>query len=137
MKVSVFLKLLVSIVFLFIISTITVMAQEVSPPTNWPEVFSMFDTWFGTLSGVAALTVFLASYVISWLKISTSFLKQISAIGVSMVLCILMSLINFGFLSELIWWKALIYGAGAGLVANGLYDASTVIAILDKFLKHK
>jgi cell shape-determining protein MreD len=136
MKRSVFLKLIMGIAFLFV-SLISLLAQEVVPPKDWAEVFSMFDTWFGTLAGLAALTVFLASYVIKWLNVDNSFWKQVTAIFVAMILCILMSVINFGFLSEVIWWKALIYGLATGLVSNGIFDAVTVLPILNKFLKHK
>ena len=105
-------------------------AQEVDPPGNWGDVIDSFGTWFGTLAGIAALTVFVAGVVNGLLKVSKSFMKQVISWVVAIALACLANLVNLGFLAGSTWLMTLLYGFGAGLVANGIFDINIVNALI-------
>lgn len=107
-----------------------VIAQEVEPPGDWGEVIDNFGTWFGSLAAIAALTVFVSGVLNGALNVTKSFTKQLLAWVIAIVLSLLGNLVNVGFLAEATWLMTVIYGFGAGLVANGLFDAPLVNAII-------
>ncbi|KKM19910.1 hypothetical protein LCGC14_1650850 [marine sediment metagenome] len=105
-------------------------AQEVEPPGNWGEVIDGFGSWFGSLALIAALTIFVAGVLNGVLKVTKKFPKQLIAWLVAVGLACLGNLINLGFLAEATWLMTVLYGFGAGLVANGLFDVAIVHAII-------
>jgi len=113
---------------------VPVFSQDVEPPSDWMDLLSQMPTWFGTLAGFAAITVFLGSVVTTLFKITKSLWKQIVAWAVAIVLCLVGNLVNFGLLSEATLLQTLAYGLGAGLIANGIFDFSVVQLIL-QYLK--
>ena len=117
------MKKLVLFFGLLALFTVSAIAQEVEPPANWGEVIDGFSSWFGTLAGIAALTVFIGGVLNGLLKVTKKVVKQI-------LTWIVANLINMGFLSEATWLMTLLYGFGAGLVANGLFDISIVHALI-------
>jgi len=117
--------------FMFVgIVAIPLIAQEVEPPTDWGQVIDNFGAWFGTLAGIAALTVFLGGVVNGLLKITGKVGKQIIAWVIAILLALAGNLVNLGFLAEATWLMTLIYGFGAGLVANGIFDVAIVHALI-------
>lgn len=123
------------LMFLLLIPA-AIFAQDVEPPTSWVDVIANFNTWFATLAGIAAVTVFIAAAINTLFKITKKIVKQLIAWGVAIVLVFLGNLLNIGFGADFPWLTTLAYGVGAGLVANGLFDINTVQVILD-FLKLK
>lgn len=111
-------------------------STQVNPPTNWVDVISNFNTWFATLAGIAAVTVFIAAGINTLFKITKSIIKQIIAWGVAIILVTAGNLLNLGFVSNFPWLTTLAYGLAAGFVANGMFDVKTIQSILD-FLKLK
>jgi len=109
---------------------IPIIAQDIEPPSNWGEVIDGFNSWFGTLAGIAALTVFLAGVLNGLLKVSKKLVKQIIAWVVAILLAVVGNLVNLGFLSEASWLMTIIYGFGAGLAANGIFDVTIVQALI-------
>lgn len=107
-----------------------VLAQEVEPPTDWLEVVEGFSGWFGSMAGIAAVTIFISGFLNGLFKISGKFGRQLVAWLVAIVLSIVGNLVNLGFLAEATWLMTVIYGLGAGLVANGLFDIGLVKAII-------
>ena len=95
-----------------------------------------FNTWFGSLAGIAAVTVFITAFFNQFLKISKKIGKQLMTWIVSILLVVFGNLLNLGFVSEFPWLTTILYGFAAGLVANGLFDIPTVQAFLD-FIKLK
>ena len=113
---------------------VVLFAQEPEPPSDWLDLLANMDVWFGTLAGFGAVTVFLSSVVNKLLKIEKSWVKQVLAWVVAVVLCVVGNLINFGLLADATWLQTVVYGLGAGLVANGIFDVSVVRLIL-QYLK--
>ena len=128
------MKKLMMLFGFLVLMIVPVFSQDVEPPSDWMDLLSQMPTWFGTLAGFAAITVFLGSVVTTLFKITKSLWKQIVAWAVAIVLCLVGNLVNFGLLSEATLLQTLAYGLGAGLIANGIFDFSVVQLIL-QYLK--
>jgi len=107
-----------------------VIAQEVDPPGNWGDVIDNFGMWFGTLGGIAALTLFVSGVVNGLLKVTKTFVRQLVAWVIAILLAVLANLVNLGFLAGSTWLMTILYGFGAGLVANGIFDVNIVKALI-------
>ena len=116
--------------FVFLILSIPLVAQVVSPPTDWLDLFANVDTWLGSLVGIAAVTVFLTAAVNTLLKVQKGWIKQVVAMIVSLVLLGIGNVINMGFMAELNLWHTIVYGLAGGLLANGIFDITLIRAIL-------
>ena len=108
--------------------------QAVEPPTDWVDLLAQMPTWFGTLAGFGAVTVFLGSVVTSLFKLEKPWVKQIVSWIVAVALCAVGNLVNFGLLADASWLQTLAYGLGAGLIANGIFDF-TVVQLILQYLK--
>ena len=120
------LMMFFALMFVLILPTF---GQEVNPPTNWLELFANINVWLASLAGVAAVTVFLAAFLNTLLK-TKGFVKQLVAWIISILLLVVGNLLNMGFMAELTWLNTIVYGVAAGFIANGIFDISTVQAIL-------
>ena len=126
------MKRLMMILFL-LVASIPIFAQAVEPPTNWLDLFANINVWLGSLTGIAAVTVFIAGFVNTLLK-TTGFWKQLVAWVVSIILLVIGNAVNMGFMAELSWLHTLIYGIAGGFLANGIFDIEFIKTIL-RFLK--
>ncbi len=118
---------------LLLLIGLPILAQDVIPiPDDWTDVITQMNLWFGSLAGIAAITTFLAATLNGLLKVTSKFIRQLVAWVVAILLLIASSVFNFGFAAEFPVLKAVVYGVGAGLVANGMFDIPWVKAILDK-----
>ena len=106
-------------------------AQDIGNPT---EAVGM---GFGTFSALIALVSFFIPFVVeifkSFLPNAPSFAKQIISWLIGIILGFFGWKLQIGFLSDMSWWLALIYGLGAGLIANGVFDTGLVTTILGMF----
>ena len=116
--------------FLFLIPMV-IFAQDPEPPADWAEVISNFNTWFATLAGIAAVTVFVSGFFNTLLRIGSKIWRQVVAWLVAIILVSAGNLFNIGFVSDFPWLTTLIYGFAAGLVANGFFDINIVKALLE------
>lgn len=124
------MKKILFLMSLMLFMAVPIFAQDVNPPTNWVDVIGNFNTWFATLGGIAALTVFVAAFITTIFKVSAKVWKQIIAWLVAVALVTAGNLLNIGFVADFPWITTIIYGLAAGLVANGLFDINTVQALL-------
>ena len=124
------MKKLMLILMILGFAAIPMIAQEVNPPGNWGDVIDNFGPWFGTLAGIAALTTFVAGVLNGLLKVTKTFVKQLVSWVAAILLAVLANLINLGFLAGSTWLMTILYGFGAGLVANGLFDVAIVKALI-------
>ncbi len=130
------MKKLIMLAFMFLMLPVMIFAQEPEVPGSWVDVVTNFNTWFGSLAGIAAVTVFIAAFFNQIFKISKKIGKQIMTWLVAIILVVIGNLLNLGFISEFPWLTTIVYGFAAGLVANGLFDIPTVQALLN-FIKLK
>ena len=128
------MKRLMMLFGLLVLIIVPIFAQEVEPPADWVDLLAQMPTWFGTLAGLGAITVFLGSVVTSLLKLEKPWVKQIASWIVAIILCAVGNLVNFGILADASWLQTLAYGLGAGLIANGIFDF-TVVQLILQYLK--
>ena len=117
----------VLLVFLLLIPFGILIAQAVEPPTDVVDLVVRFDTFIASLAGYAAVAIFLTGLINGWSKITKSWMKQAISWVVPVLLVIVVSfLLKAGFLAGENFVKVLIFGLGAGLVSNGIFDISFV-----------
>ena len=109
--------------------------DPVVPPDNWTDVLINLKGWFASFAGVAALTAFVAAFLNGLLKVTQSFVKQLVAWGVGIVLLVATDLFNFGYAAEFPIWLAIIHGFAVGLASNGLFDIPWCKALLENIEK--
>jgi len=109
--------------------------DPVIPPDNWTDVLINLKGWFASFAGVAALTAFVAAFLNGILKVTKSFVKQLLAWGVGIILLVATDLFNFGYAAEFPIWLAIIHGFAVGLASNGLFDIPWCKALLENIEK--
>ena len=122
------MKKFLMLMFLALLS-LPILAQVVEPPANWLDLFANINVWLGSLTGVAAVTVFIAAAANTLLK-TTGIWKQIVAMVVSIILLGVGNLVNMGFMAELNLLHTIIYGLAGGLLANGIFDLGFLNVLL-------
>ena len=102
-------------------------AQVVDPPTDVVDLVVNFNTFVGSLAGYAAVAIFLTGLINGWSKLTKSWMKQVVSWVVPVILVVVVSLLlKAGFLAGENFIKVLIFGLGAGLVSNGIFDIGFV-----------
>jgi len=117
------------LVSVLVLLSISIFAQDVTPPASWLDLFANFNTWLASLAGVAAVTVFLSAAVNTLFK-TTGFIKQLVAWVVAILLLVIGNLVNLGFMAEMSWLNTIIYGVAAGFLANGIFDLQFIKSVL-------
>ena len=121
----------VLLLFLLLIPVIGLIAQTVDPPTDVVDLVVNFNVLIGSLAGYAAVSIFITGLVNGWLKVTKSWIKQIVSWLIPMALVLAVSLLlKAGFLAGESIIKILVFGAGAGLVSNGIFDIAFVNTIV-------
>ena len=129
------MKKFMFVLVLMLFSSVMIFAQEPEIPGDWGDVVVNLNSWFASLAGLAGITVFVAAFINKVIfKFVKTWKKQLIAELVAVLLAVGSSIANFGFLADAVWYVAILYGVGAGLVSNGFFDVPTVKALL-KFLK--
>ena len=127
------MKKLIAFMAVALIATAALVAQDTIPvPGDVYDVVTNLNLYFGSLAGIAVLSAFFAAMINGLLKVEKNILKQLVAWAVAIVLMVVTDLANFGFAADFSILKAVIYGIGAGLVANGVFDIPIIKSILDK-----
>ena len=126
------LVLFLSVLFGLMLVTVVVKAQDVVPvPDDVLEILTQLNLYFGSLAGIAALTTFLAALLNGLLKVDKKLYRQFVAWLVAIVLLVGTNLVNYGFAAEFSILKSILYGFGAGLVANGIFDIPFIKVLMD------
>jgi hypothetical protein len=116
-----------------LLATITLVAQDTIPvPGDVYDIVTNMNQYFGSLAGIAVVAAFFAAMLNGLMKVEKNIIKQLVAWAVAIALMVVTDLLNFGFAADFSILKAVIYGIGAGLVANGVFDIPIVKSILDK-----
>lgn len=123
---------LMAFMFLLALPSVLIAQDTVPVPDDIMEILMQINVYFGSLAGIAALTTFLAALLNGLLKVEKKFVKQIIAWLVAIILLVGANLLNYGFNAEFSILKSILYGFGAGLVANGMFDIPFIKILLDK-----
>jgi len=134
------MKRLLFVLFLFI--PFALFGQDVlpDPPTGWGDIIINPAKWFVDLGAVSVLTAFIATFFIGLLRMTSGFLKQLTAWLVAIALIVITDLLNFGYAADLPLLLAVIHGFAAGLAANGIFDIpilKSLLKIIEGWLKPK
>jgi hypothetical protein len=122
-----------SLLMLFMCSVCDVSAQSVDPSTP-PGIplDGIFATFLTLVAFIPVAVQFLRNVLF---KGASGLVMQILSWAIGLVITGVGWGLNIGFLAELSVWQALIYGAGACLAANGVFDTGIVSTIIDGIFK--
>ncbi len=102
-------------------------AQEITGPDGWIDFVVRFDVFAGSLAGLAAVSVWLTGIINGLFKEAKSWIKQLVSWAVPTVFALLVTyVLKMGFLIDKSIWEVLVFGLGAGLVSNGIFDIGFV-----------
>lgn len=91
--------------------------------------------YFVSLVALVPLVVLISDFLKRWLKIDKTWVKQVTAWVVSVLLCLVGMWFDLGMFETFKIGTTLAYGVAVGLVANGVFDVGFVQTLLDLILK--
>lgn len=97
-----------------------------------------FDTVFTTFVALVASIPVVVEFLKAMFKVNDqtpSWVVQLLSWGTGLIMTIFGWYFNLGFLSEVTWYWALVYGFGASLAANGVADTQIIQWIFSLFRK--
>jgi hypothetical protein len=103
-------------------------AQEINAPGTSNTVGDAFATFAALVAVIPVVTEALKRLLFPSGK---GLGVQLLSWGTGIVLTVAGWALDLGFLSGLSIWLTLLYGAGASLAANGVFDAGIVTALFD------
>jgi hypothetical protein len=114
-------------------------AQDVLPPDNLVDVVTNLPLYAASLLGLSVLSVFITGLVNGLLTTVKKWIRQVVSWLVPIVIAALFTFVlKIGFLVDEPILSVLLYGLGAGLVSNGIFDISfikTAIVFIEQLLK--
>ena len=96
---------------------------------------SGFNWGFESFAALVAVIPVVTEFLKRFIKPPSGLFTQVLSWGIGLVLTFIFWLIGLGFLAGISWWMMLIYGLGASLVANGIFDIGFITSIFDWFFK--
>jgi hypothetical protein len=93
---------------------------------------------FGTFAALVAVIPLAVEFIKrKFLYGASSLIKQIVSWVTGILITLLAWKLNLGFLAGLEWYVVLLYGLGASLAANGVFDTGLITGIIGLFIKKK
>jgi hypothetical protein len=127
------MKRLIFLLFLSLSFSVCMFSQPADPEVVTPQIPSgIFETFLALVAFIPVVVEFLKRLII---PNATGFGVQIFSWTIGILITLAGWLLNLGFLNGLSWWMALLYGAGACLAANGIFDTGLITAIFSLFGK--
>lgn len=130
MKTIMMILMLIASAFIF---TPLLFAQD---PSSSPQgdIESAFTTFVALVAAIPVVVEFLKN-IFGKTKATPNWIVQIFSWTTGVGMTMLGWYLNLGFLSDLTWYWALIYGIGASLAANGVADTKIIGWIFSLFRK--
>ena len=91
--------------------------------------------YFVSLAVLIPLIILITDFLVRWLKIEKSWVKQVLSWGVSLILCAVGVTFDLGMFAGVPTYHFVLYGLGVGLVSNGIFDINVVQMLLDFIFK--
>ena len=130
----------IMILLFMLVLSLPILAQ-VQPPENAVDVITNIDLYIGSLLGLAFLSTWIVGIVNGWLKVNQAWIRQAISWAVPIVLAVVLGfLLKLGFLAGEAWYITILYGLGAGLVSNGIFDigfVKTAVLWLEQLINSK
>jgi|AntDeeMinimDraft_5_1070356.scaffolds.fasta_scaffold69951_1 hypothetical protein len=110
---------------------IPVIGQVVEPPSDIFDAVANFKTYMASLGGIAVLSLFITGLINGSLQVLKKWMRLAVSWGVPILLAFIGGyLLKIGFLYDAEWWLVILYGFGAGLMANRGYDVDVIQNII-------
>jgi len=90
---------------------------------------------FETFAALAAVIPIVTEILKGWIKPPPGFWTQFLSWVTGLVITFVVWIAGVGFLAGMSWWMMLIYGFGASLAANGIFDIGFIEKIIGFFKK--
>ena len=97
---------------------------------------SDIDWTFASFAALCAVVPFLVELIKSFVAMP-SLAKQIVSWTLGLAISMVLWKLNIGFVAGVEWWLAAIYGVGAGLVSNGIFDTGIITKIVEALFGKK
>ncbi|MDR1370980.1 MAG: hypothetical protein LBJ72_12795 [Dysgonamonadaceae bacterium] len=85
-----------------------------------------YSAGFETFAALVAIIPFVTEIFKKLIPNASSLGKQVFSWIIGLVIAAFGWVFNLGFLADLTWYIALLYGAGASLAANGIFDTGLI-----------
>jgi hypothetical protein len=117
---------------MLLITPVAAAAQDTvnNPPTE-------YTAGFETFAALVAIIPFVVEIFKKLIPNATSLGKQVFSWVIGIAIAAFGWVFHLGFLADLTWYIALLYGAGASLAANGVFDSGLVSWIVGLFATKK
>jgi len=125
------MKTLISFILILMCSVLTASAQDGTSVSD----FSSFFATFATLVAAIPICVEVIKKLIGKTSATKNLYVQIISWVTGIALTMIGWFLNLGFLADLSWIYALVYGLGASLAANGIADTKIIQSIISLFIK--
>lgn len=96
-----------------------------------------YSSAFTTFAGLVAIIPFVVEGMKKIFKSLSPIVIQIISWGTGITVTMFGWAFHLGFLIDLEWWQALLYGLGVSLAANGIFDTGLIEWIVALFTKKK
>jgi hypothetical protein len=108
---------------LFIIAPLLTFAQGTSFDSG-------FMTMFTTFAAFTAAIPFVVEFIKKFITLQ-GLAAQIVSWTIGIILAFAGYYFNIGIFEPFLWWQSLLFGIGASLAANGLFDTKLITTILN------
>jgi len=106
----------------------------VEVPEDVGDLLGDLSGWLGSFTLMVGVVIFLASLLITVLKLAKRWQKLVVGWVVAILLAALTNLLNFGLYAEATWLQTFVWGAGLGFVAGGIFDIPTTKTLINLLL---
>ena len=121
---------LMCVLFTALVCAPVAFAQDVGDPVE--SAGMGFESFSALVALTAMIIPFFVEIFTKLIPGLPSLVKQIISWLIGVLAAAVGQQLNLGFLGGLSWYIALLYGLGAGLVANGVFDTGIVTFIFEK-----
>lgn len=125
---------IMSAMVLFVLCPVMLFAQTetVNDPT-------LYENYFANFAAVVSLTAIITEAVKKWLLMNMAgeWTQRIISWLIGVIIGLFGYFFNLGMFGEILWWQSLLWGFGAGLASNGLFDTGLIEWLFKLFTKKK
>ncbi|MDR1370829.1 MAG: hypothetical protein LBJ72_12005 [Dysgonamonadaceae bacterium] len=107
---------------MLLIAPVAAIAQDVTNDSPQTEYSAGFETFAALVAIIPLVTEIFKKLIPN----ASSLGKQVFSWIIGAVIAAFGWVFNLGFLADLTWYIALLYGAGASLAANGVFDTGLI-----------
>lgn len=124
---------IIALIFGLLCSIGILTAQTVDLPVG-----TDYEAYFATFVGIVSVTSIITEFIKKLFKVEpTAWVQRIISWLIGIILGMFAWGFHLGMFNGLDWWQALLWGLGAGLASNGLFDTGLIEWLFSLFTKKK